>query len=334
MGVAYTWVMQRISIPALVKRIPDEASAYEYLEELRWNGRPVCPHCGSVAAHYFLTPKADEGRTTRRGKVTARRVWKCKDCRKQFSVTVGTIFHGSKIPLRTWLFVVFEIVASKNGVAAREIQRKYELMPKTAWFMAHRIREAMRRDPRGVSMMVGTIVADEAYIGGKSRQKHGALSADRKRERITPEKAAVLTLVNRESGEARSRVMARITSDNLYDAIRPQVDVHQSRLMTDESTLYNNIGNQFAGGHDSVFHGGGEYVRGDVSSNAAENYFSQLKRSLDGTHHRISDVHLDRYLAEFDFRFSTRKLSDTQRMQRLMGQTGRRLSYRPLTGGR
>jgi transposase-like protein len=324
--------MERISIPALAKRIPDEAAAYRYMEELRWPNGPVCPHCGSTKA-YFLTPKADDGRTTRRGKVTARRVWKCAACRRQFSVTVGTIFHGSKIPLRTWLFVVFEIVSSKNGVAAREIQRKYDLMPKTAWFMAHRIREAMKRDPKGVAMMVGTIVADETYVGGKSRRKHGSLTADRKPEKIIREKAAVLTLVNRETGEARSRVMARITSDTLYDAIAPQVNMRGSRLMTDESNRYNNIGNQFAGGHDAVFHAMGEYVRGDVSSNAAENYFSQLKRSLDGTHHRISEVHLDRYLAEFDFRFSTRRLSDTQRMARLMGQTaGRRLSYRPLTG--
>ena len=140
--------MESASLAALRKRITSEAAAYEYMEQLRWPDGPVCPHCGSVAKHYFLTPKAAEGRSTRRGKVSERRVWKCKDCRRQFSVTVGTIFHGSKIPLSTWLFVVFEIVSSKNGVAAREIQRKYELMPKTAWFMMQRIREAMKRDAK------------------------------------------------------------------------------------------------------------------------------------------------------------------------------------------
>ncbi|HEX4491463.1 MAG TPA: IS1595 family transposase [Acidimicrobiia bacterium] len=326
---------QRTSIPALQKRLTSEAAAYEYMEELRWPKGPVCPHCQSTAKHYFLTPKAEAGRTTRRGKVSERRVWKCKACRRQFTVTVGTIFHGSKIPLTTWLFVVFEIVSSKNGVAAREIQRKYDLMPKTAWFMMHRIREAMKRDPKGVAMMVGTIEADEAYIGGKSRAIRGTLSPDAKpSKRIIPEKTPVLTLVNRETGEARSKVMAKITSENLYNAIARQVDVRDSRLMTDESNRYNFIGNQFGGGHDAVYHAGGEYVRGDITSNRAENYFSQLKRSLDGTHHRISAEHLDRYLAEFDFRFSTRKLSDTQRMARLMGQTGRRLSYRPLINGR
>src|SRR5256885_10661567 len=116
-----------LSIPALAKRVPDEASAYEFLEELRWGERIVCPHCGSVRQPYFLKPKAKEGRKTRTGKVTERRVWKCADCRKQFSVLTNTIFHGSKIPVRTWLFVIVEMCASKNGVAAREIQRKYDL---------------------------------------------------------------------------------------------------------------------------------------------------------------------------------------------------------------
>jgi transposase-like protein len=326
--------MQHLSIPALAKRIPDETSAYAFLEELRWGDTPVCPHCASTTVG-FLTPKNGTTRLTRTGSESPRRVWKCKnkECRKQFSALTGTIFHGSKISVRSWLFVLFEMCASKNGVSAREIQRKYDLTPKSAWFMTMRIREAMRRDPGTTKPMLGTIVADEAYIGGKSRNAHGSLSAARKPERIYPEKTPVLTLIDKETGEARSKVMARITSDSLYTAIRNQVDFANSRLMTDESNRYDFVGNQFGGGHDAVFHAGGEYVRGDVTSNQAENYFSQLKRSLDGTHHRISATHLDRYLAEFDFRYSTRKLSDTQRMARLMGQTaGRRLTYKPLVG--
>src|SRR5262249_39048487 len=156
-----------------------EADAYEFMEELRWNGRPVCPHCGSLRKHYFLTPKAEAGRGTRRGKVSERRVWKCADCRKQFTVLVGTIFHGTKLPVRIWLFVIVEIVASKNGVAAREIERKYDLTPKTAWFMLHRLREAMTRDDKFTEMMTGTIVADEAYIGGRARAMHGWLRAEK-----------------------------------------------------------------------------------------------------------------------------------------------------------
>src|SRR6476619_5529004 len=152
---------ENLSIPVLAERIPDEAAAYVFLEGLRWPDKPVCPHCGSINDHYFLNPQG-EGRKTRTGSVSQRRVWKCKDCRKQFSVLTGTIFHGTKIPVRTWIFVVFEMCASKNGVAAREIERKYDLTAKSAWFMTHRIREAMRREPL-VGMLggnAGPVVAD------------------------------------------------------------------------------------------------------------------------------------------------------------------------------
>jgi transposase-like protein len=323
--------MERISIPALSKRVQTEGDAYEFMEELIWAGRPVCPHCGSVRKHYFLTPKAAEGRKARTGKVTERRVWKCADCRRQFSILTGTIFHGSKIPVKTWLFVLVEVCASKNGVAAREIQRKYELTPKSAWFMVHRIREAMKRDDAFTTLMEGTIVADEAYIGGASRRKYGTLRA--KIEHTTPDKAVVFTLINAESGEARSRVVPNVKGDTLHQAILDQVNVKESRLMTDELASYKFVGRQFGRGHDSVTHNLGEYVRGDVTTNKVENFFGQLKRSVDGTFHHVSHEHLHRYLAEFDFRYSTRKLSDTQRMARLMGQVaGRRLAYRPLTG--
>jgi transposase-like protein len=136
--------MERITITHLIERIPTEASAYLYLEGMRWPEKPVCPHCGSINDHYYLKPENGVSRKTRTGNVSERRVWKCKDCKKQFSATTGTIFHGSKVPLRIWLFVFFEMCANKNGLAAREIERRYGVAPKTAWFMAHRIREAMK----------------------------------------------------------------------------------------------------------------------------------------------------------------------------------------------
>jgi hypothetical protein len=148
------------SISALAKRVTDEASAYRFLEELRWGDSPVCPHCGSTVAG-FLTPKNGTTRATRTGSQSPRRVWKCKnkECRKQFSALTGTIFHGSKISVRSWLFVLFEMCASENGVSAREVQRKYDLTPKSAWFMTMRIREAMQRNP-AATRMVGTVDID------------------------------------------------------------------------------------------------------------------------------------------------------------------------------
>lgn len=323
---------QNLSIPALAAKVTDEASAYEFLEELRWGDEPVCPHCGTIGNAAFLNAKG-EGRKTRTGKISPRRVWKCreKECRKQFTVLVGTIFHGTKIPVRTWLFVVVEMCASKNGVAAREIQRKYGLTPKSAWFMTQRIRHAMVDAAPG--SLVGTIVADETYIGGKPRYKSGSMRAEGG-EKHYPPKAKVFTLLNRDTGEVRSRVVPDVTADTLSQAIMQSVDVDRSRLWTDESHVYNRVGTFFGLGHDAVYHAGHEYARGEITTNAVESFFGQLKRSIDGTHHHVSHEHLHRYLAEFDFRYTTRRMTDAQRVNRLMGQTAnRRLSYRPLTSG-
>lgn len=332
---------KELSIPTIAEQIPDEAAAYEFLERLRWDGRPVCPHCGSINDHYFLTAQG-EGRKTRTGKVSARRVWKCRDCRKQFSVLTGTIFHGTKIPIRTWLFVVFEMCSSKNGVAAREIERKYKLTGKSAWFMTQRIREAMKRDPLA-GLLAGTVEADETYIGGLPKNRHGARSAadrDRAREpgaklepftpRVYTDKTAVFSLVDRETGEVRSQVMPTINGKNIAQALDEHVHP-TAKLMTDQAKVYTKPGKKFPA-HETVNHYEGEYVRGQAYTNTIEGFFSQLKRSIDGTHHAVSVAHLGRYLAEFDYRYSTRHLSDTARMHRLLGQVpGRRLSYRPLT---
>jgi transposase-like protein len=319
---------QGLSIPKLVERITDEESAYRFLEEMRWGDpvRPVCPHCGSVRKHYFLTPKNGVGRISGPKKtVSVRRVWKCADCRAQFSALTGTVFHGSKIPVKTWLLVLFEMCASKNGVSAREIERKYDLTAKTAWFMAMRVREAMKRGPL-TQILSGVIVADETYIGGKPSNRHG-----HKNSKGYPiygtNKTPVLALVHKESGEVRSAVIPKVTGKNLRKVMEREIDIPATTLHTDSGAHYKHFKDDVAA-WESVNHLEHEYVRGDVSTNLAESYFSQLKRSIDGTHHNVSVEHLPRYLAEDDFRWSTRKLNDTQRMARLMGQVGgRRLRY-------
>jgi transposase-like protein len=320
-----------LSIPAIASRVSDEVSAYEFLEELRWNGQPVCPHCGSIAKHYFLTPKAPEGRKTRTGKVSVRRVWKCKDCRKQFSVLTNTIFHGSKIPVKTWVFVLFEMASSKNGVSAREIARKYGITGEAAWFMCHRIREAMRREPMA-GLLSGTVQADETWIGGKPANRHAAQRWDRNNY-LKDDKTAVFALVHPESGEVRSQVVPNVQGKTLRAAIMEQVDLPNTDLHTDHAQPYVPIG-WGAASHGRVNHRMSEYVRDGITTNHAEGYFSQLKRSLDGTHHAVSKEHLPRYLAQFDFLYSTCKMTDSARMERLLGRVpGRRLTYRPLTQG-
>ena len=313
------------SLPKLMDRIPDEAAAYAFLEDLRWGDQPVCPHCGSIAKHYFLNPK-DGDRKTRTGAATQRRVWKCKDCRKQFTVLVGTIFQGTKIPVRTWIFVIFEMCSSKNGVAAREIERKYDLTAKTAWFMAHRIREAMKREPMA-GLMRGRILADESWVGGSAKNRHKDVG------NVPELRFPIVSLLNRDTGEVRTQVVPNVDSKNLRKILDENVDRDGSELHTDEFRPYIALGREFDA-HKTVNHGAKQYVSKGATTNHVEGYFGQLKRSLDGTHHRVSLMHLDRYLAEFDYRYTTRKLSDSARMVKLIEQTGgRRLTYRPLTEG-
>jgi len=219
---------QHLSVLKIAERIPDEASAYKFLEDLRWGedlAGQACPHCGVIGGAYYIRPLNGATRATRTGSASARRVWKCAACRKQFSVLTGTIFHGTKIPVRTWIFVIFEMCASKNGVAAREIERKYDVTAKSAWFMLHRIREAMKRDPLA-GMLRGTIVADETYMGGKPTNKH---RQGKGRQPVGPraksttgspyDKTAVLTLVSKDTGEAHSQVLATVTDETLAAAM-------------------------------------------------------------------------------------------------------------------
>jgi transposase-like protein len=321
--------VSKTNILRLAEQIPDEGAAYEYLERLRWNGSPVCPHCGNEDRCYFLNPANGKSRATRTGAPSQRRLWKCGACRRQFSVLTDTVMHGTKIPVRTWVFVIFEMCSSKNGVSAREIERKYGICPRSAWFMTQRIREAMKDN--GLDLFVGTVVADETFIGGKAKNRHGHKVGHGGQGVRPGEKTAVLSLVDRSTGRVRSKVVPDVTGATLRKAIAERVDMGRSVLHTDSGTQYIQLGQEFAA-HERVDHYRREYVRGDVSTNPAEGYFSQLKRSLDGTHHRISREHLGRYLAEFDYRYSTREATDADRMSDLMGRVaGRRLAYKPLT---
>lgn len=329
---------QEFSIATLANKIITEADAYKLLESLRWtDGTPdACPQCGVTdAKFYFLAPKdGSTGRATRTGANTQRRVWKCSACRKQFSVLTGTIFHGTKIPVRTWLFVIFEFCAAKNSVSAREIERKYSLTAKSAWFMLHRIREATKREPLA-GFLTGTLIADETWIGGNPANQHASAKAKLGVERWTTRKTTVLSVIDKASGEARSAVVPNVRAHNLRKAMEDELAVNlgASTLHTDSARHYVTLA-QTTKGHESVDHSAGEYVRNGVTTNHAEGYFSQLKRSIDGTHHHVSVEHLPRYLAQFDWLRTYCKDSDSERMRTLLASVdGRRLTYRPLAYG-
>lgn len=223
--------------------------------------------------------------------------------------------EDSKIPLSKWLLAMHLMCAGKSGVSAHELHRQLGITYKSAWFMAHRIRYAMA--PQAYDgRLQGTVEADETYVGGKTKRADG---------NPMDNKTPVVTLIAR-GGEARSQVMHHVTGDNIETALVEQVD-RRAALMTDERSIYSEVGQAFAS-HETVNHSAKEYVRGDAHINTAENFFSQLKRSIDGTYHHVSEYHLHRYLAEFDYRYNARKLTDGERTVQTFGQVaGKRLMY-------
>jgi transposase-like protein len=220
--------------------------------------------------------------------------------------------------------------SAKNGISAREVERLIGVTPETAWFMLHRLREAMKREPLA-GLLSGVVVSDETWIGGDPKNRHGHKPGGTKGQ---TSKTPVVALVDTRTGEVRSTVVPRVNGDNLRRVIERNVDMDATVLHTDSALAYKHIGPTMAG-HEKVDHYSGEYVnRNGATTNHAEGYFSQLKRSIDGTHHHVSVEHLPRYLAQFDFLYSTRRLDDSVRLQRMVDQAeGRRLTYRPLLQG-
>ena len=290
----------------LAPRFIDKVAARKHLEALRWPDGPTCPHCGSLDATRL------EGKKHRDGLV------QCNDCREQFTVTVGTVFERSKVPLNKWLLCNHLLCSSKKGMSAHQIHRMLGVTYKTAWFMCHRLREAMQGNDTGPLGGAGKFVeADETYVGGKARNR---------RFRKPAPKKIVVSLVERD-GHARSFHFAKLHGGNIRGLVVTNID-RQSTLMTDAAHHYRPIGLEFAA-HGAVLHAGGEYVRGEAHSNTVENFFSIFKRGVIGTYHHMSEAHLHRYTAEFDFRYNTRTENDRVRADmNLANIGGKRLTYR------
>lgn len=307
-------------MPAAVLQNPifhDADKAREALEAIRWPHGPVCPHCGGMDRI-----GAVRGKSHRPG------LYYCGGCKGQFTVTVGTVFERSKVPLTKWWMAAHLLSASKKGMSAHQLGRMLGVTYKTAWFLAHRVREAMidaNAGPLGGGNQV--VEADETYVGGKAKNRATREPAPKK---------AVVSLVER-GGEVRSFHVANVNATNLRPILVKQVS-RKSTLMTDDSTVYPKLGKEFAG-HHTVNHSADEYVRlgGFVHTNTIEGYFSILKRGINGVYHHVSEAHLGRYLVEFDFRYNNRAglgMGDAQRTCLIMkGAEGKRLTYRRAGGG-
>ena len=296
----------KLNLTEIASKYNDKDKARELLESLRWPEGPICPHCESEKV-YKLTPKPSS--KTRKG------VYKCGKCRKQFTVTVNTIFEDSHIPLNKWLMAIHLICSSKKGISAHQLHRMLNITYKSAWFMAHRIRYAMSQPPL-VHKLNGIVEADETYIGGKGRGKRGRGS-----EKKTP----VFSLVERK-GNIKSQPVGNVKAKTLKKIMLENIDKN-AIVVTDEFPSYKGLKKHFAG-HDTIDHGKKEYVRGDIHVNTVEGYFSLLKRGIKGTFHHVSKEHLHRYCNEFDFRYNYRKIDDGMRTAFLINQVeGKRLTY-------
>jgi transposase-like protein len=306
-----------LNLATMLPLFTDEAKAREFIENKRWPNGPVCPHCECVDV-YKLTAKPESKNPVRPG------VYKCKACRKQFTVRIGTIFEESLLPLSKWLMAIHLMTSSKKGISSHQIARELGITVKSAWFLTHRIREAMKKEPMA-GMLSGTVEVDETYVGGKPR--HPGTS---KRGRGT-KKTPVIALVERD-GDICVGPIGSVDGATLKGEVKRLV-TDDSVIMTDELASYTGLKNDFAG-HETVNHSAKQYARvtenGEVAhTNTAESFFALLKRGHYGIFHKISKKHMHRYCSEFGFRWDHRNVSDGERMVAAIEQVkGKRLMYK------
>ncbi|MGO9176112.1 MAG: IS1595 family transposase [Desulfobaccales bacterium] len=290
-----------------------EEAAYAFAESKIWPKGPVCPHCGSKERISKMN-----GKSTRIG------LYKCYVCRKQFTVKIGTIFEDSHVPMRLWLQAIYLLSASKKGFSSHQLHRTLGVTLKTAWFMGHRIREAMREGtlaPFGSNG--GTVEVDETFLWQE---------ANMPKRRGYGHKRKILSLLDRESGETRSVVIDSLNAAVIVPILKENI-AHEARVMTDDAGQYKYLNEHFAE-HGYVHHGNGEYVSPadpSIHTNTVEGFFSIFKRGMKGVYQHCKKHHLHRYLAEFDFRYGkriARGIDDTQRADKLLcGVVGKRLTY-------
>lgn len=304
--------MKYNSLIEVMRAFSDKSVCEAHLEKLRWNGKPVCPHCSAKNPY-----------KTNRG-------YKCrnKECHKKFSVTVGTFFENTNIPLSKWFVAMYLITSHKKGISSLQLAKDIEVTQKTAWFILHRIREMLKGNFS--ELLEGTIEADETFIGGQNKNRHKHKQIDNTQGRSVKDKIPVFGLFQRDGN-----LIIKPTIDTTRQSIHPIVreNVKQgSRLLTDEWGGYNGLNKTY--NHNVVHHSSGQYVTGDVHTNSLEGFWSLLKRGIYGIYHQVSPQHLHRYCDEFSFRYNTRISNEANRLDKAISQCKGRLKYADLISRR
>lgn len=301
----------------VIQNIPlacsDEHAAVEFFEQQRWGDTPCCVKCGSVDVYQMKDAKT--------GERNKRYLWRCHDCKEQYTVRIGTVYEESRLPLKHWAYAFWRGSTSKKGVSALEIKRHCQISYKSALFLMNRIRFAMAPDFPTNPPLNGIVECDETYVGGKPRYRGNSTRG--RGAKKTPVFAAV-----ERGGRIRRHVIADVTGKTLKEAIKKVVDP-RARIITDDYIAYKGIGESFAGGHQRIRHKLGIYVRGDISTNTVESSFALIKRGIIGTYHNVSKEYLHRYLWQFDFMWNARKLNDGERtVLAIKSAEGKRMMYR------
>lgn len=291
----------------MMAAFPDEQSAIDHFTAIRWRGGAFCPLCGSTKVYHF----AD------------RRTHKCGDCRKRFSIKVGTIFEDSKIDMRRWMLAIWLITSHKKGIASTQLARDLGVTQKTAWFMLHRLRHAARTQSFN-RPLDGEVEIDETYVGGKAANRH---KGDPKNQPGTGGKTAVIGALSR-GGHAVATVIDRTDTATLDGFVHAVVSPDATLVATDEHSGYRHLGRTYA--HGVVRHSAGEYVNGPHHTNGIEGFWAMLKRQIVGIHHHVTAKHLNAYVAEVTWRFNLRGLAEGQRVNALLGEANGRLRYKEL----
>lgn len=289
----------------------DELAAVEFFEKRRWGSTPCCVRCGSVDVHKMVDSKT--------GQRNKRYLWRCHDCKEQYTVRIGAVYEESRLPMRHWAYAFWRAATSKKGVSALEIQRQCQISYKSALFLMNRIRFAMAPDGSEPKLS-GTVECDETYIGPRKPRYKGTSRKGR-----GTSKTPVFVAVER-NGRIRRRVVADVTGRTIKGAIREEVD-RQAHLMTDEYIAYAGLGSEYAG-HETVCHATKEYASGDIHTNTAESSHALVKRGIVGIYHNVSHEYLHRYLWHFDFLWNNRQLNDGDRTAlAIQAADGKRLRY-------